>query len=602
MSTKYKEKSKIAKEKKYSDNEEEERENLEARKTEIQLDAIPVNGFYKTECFSKGSIMVCKDRNQLMTMIKTMCSNDNTIVRGVLKHGLMCIFHCYFANIHKYMRFPSFAPETPCPFRMVWCARKNKSHLTEFYCKEINPYHNHPQFTQSEIERFTDNSSMPANIKDEIMQLYKQGFDQLNIYAALKESYPNLNLTHKAINVFIEGENRKTRLAMTYQEVILRNIAEDGMTIINNPKKERIFVTSKDRVLTWNSMADILFIETSQQIHPYFGSCILILTVDKHGANCLLAASFSKEAKEDNYLWAFNKFKAQGFLDPLTILTDSNGIQYSAIKECFPSSTILFSFMMLAKSADLDVPRKGRFIASKLATLIKTDTEQELTEIWLKLMTDFPHLLSNEKLLQIYDQKEQWAKYSTSNFFTAGLCNNKRLKCMETCTKEILKSVKRDLNIKIFSQYEYMSKKDEGAISVKNVSLKNVRILEELLLHVNGVQFIFTDYCILRVLTAIKDLEYCSLCSIVEDDIVEIGDASGKQIKIFEVNLDFHLCTCKRTMKYGIPCTHMLYVCRGRKVNLFQYILENTSKRWLLSENVGLTNEQLLEKAVKMQK
>jgi len=51
-----------------------------------------------------------------------------------------------------------------------------------------------------------------------------------------------------------------------------------------------------------------------------------------------------------------------------------------------------------------------------------------------------------------------------------------------------------------------------------------------------------------------------------------------------------------KTNKYGIPCAHLFVGAEVKKINLIEFIVNNTSRRWLLIENWEVSNKDILKR------
>ncbi|CAG9328276.1 unnamed protein product [Blepharisma stoltei] len=557
--------------------------------------------FYNITCFAKGSIIVCQNREQLITQVISVCDRqENSIIR-TKKHfnGRSCRFVCYFSITRKYDKFPSITPESLCPFKMVWNGRKREDGQYEFYCRSINPYHNHPRPNDNDCKSFESHTVLPEFVKEEIGQFYQQGFSRSEIFNAIQQSYPSLKMSSKVLRSCLSSRTGLWKSRMNYDDIVKRNIAEDGIILINNPKKQRIFITTKEKLALWNSLKDILLIETNGKLHPFFKASMLMLTVDRNGINSIIAIALLKEDNEENYDWTFNLFKNQGFTEPQTIITDSIKTQYDSMKENFPNSTILFSLQHYAHSCNLGIGRKGPFITYKLINVFRAETEEDLLTVWNNLLSEYPSLQNCEEYLDFFNYRDQWAKYSVWNFFTAGLLTRKRSKSMFTIKKEINKVIEREGKLKMFSQYENLCKADEETSSVKHISVKKIGALEDVAANVKGIEKLYTQYCLLRVYVALKCLWQIFPRTNLDDEIIIVDDRSWRVSKLFEIHWEYRLCTCKRMIKHGIPCSHLLFMCRRKNKNIVEFIIEHTAKRWLLPEHDGKTDKELLGIAIK---
>ncbi|CAG9328275.1 unnamed protein product [Blepharisma stoltei] len=546
---------------------------------------------YVTECFYVGSVITCKNLPDLKFAIASTCAKeDNTIARIIRSHKNRFDWVCYFSVPHKNEKFPHLAPSSLCPFTMNWVPRNKNENYLEYYCRKMVPNHNHPRLTTSNLQEIPRSVCLSNDIKVYALTLYQEGFTPKRIYEKIVEKHPDIMFNYRKIKDFVKYECQKKKMAMTYEDIIKNHIKTPDTIIESEPKTERFFATTTEKIYIWNNMKDIMFISTSYNIYSYFNFTILMVTVDSWGNNNLIALTLARIGNELSYSWAFKKFKKLGLVDPEIIVMDSEPVLYNCLKKCFPQTKILFSVLHVLERLHGIFSNDWTIIREKMIGIYKAESEPEIIKKFSEMVDEIPVTARNNELENLMIKRKKWTKYWTCNYFLAGLHSKRRIRNVEVLLKAINSLLKKEAKFNIFKEFEDMQ-------TSNNTKISNFEKPEVVLglKGINGLQNLYTDFCIQKILRSLNGMENCEIKSELGENFIYVEDDRHFCKEEFEIDVNAASCNCNKTIKYKIPCCHLLFTCKKIKGDLLPFIVTNTSRRWLLPQNWNKSDAEIFQ-------
>lgn len=97
---------------------------------------------------------------------------------------------------------------------------------------------------------------------------------------------------------------------------------------------------------------------------------------------------------------------------------------------------------------------------------------------------------------------------------------------------------------------------------------------------INQLKSEVTEYALLKIAKNYRSIEFLNLKSNQSRDNLIIKDRSDAKCEIaYCVNLITNLCDCFFLSKYNIPCRHLLFVWKIKKLDISDHIRRSINPR-----------------------
>ncbi|KAL9441421.1 hypothetical protein AB3S75_019998 [Citrus x aurantiifolia] len=271
--------------------------------------------------------------------------------------------------------------------------------------------------------------------------------------------------------------------------------------------------------------------------------------------------------------------------DPKMIITDQDPAMAKAISLAFPFTFhrfciwhILNKFSeRLSKTVHMENYRHFH------KCIWESNTVEEFDALW-KDVIDKEKLTENEWLQGVYEIRSKWVPAYVNHVFSAGMSSSQRAESNHAIFKRYVSKTNSLLDF-AFRVNRALSQQRHEELIVDNKDL-NERPMLRLPLQIEKqiseiytckIFYIFQDELwnsLLHAIELVRENEDCLVYNIVnqEDGVSKVFEV------LYDKNLDFVSCICKKFESEGITCTHMLALFKKLQTSFMPniYIL----KRW----------------------
>ncbi|CAG9312068.1 unnamed protein product [Blepharisma stoltei] len=188
-----------------------------------------------------------------------------------------------------------------------------------------------------------------------------------------------------------------------------------------------------------------------------------------------------------------------------------------------------------------------------------------------------------------------WQKLSVNEMFTAGILITSRVEGMHAKLKGIMKTIKRNSDIKIFTAFESIASREDEKIMLKEYEqTKNTTFTINTM---EAIGKLYSNHCLKHYQNSINGIKATFLEDNRDDDqrwkVLNKIPKLSKEEYIIKKSLKY---TCRKYEKYKILYNHLLFIYKITGRNIIELIIENTARRWLLPSVSDETNNELFKR------
>ncbi|XP_074574037.1 protein FAR1-RELATED SEQUENCE 5-like [Curcuma longa] len=330
---------------------------------------------------------------------------------------------------------------------------------------------------------------------------------------------------------------------------------------------------------SYYTFGDVLVFDVTYRTNKFKMPFAPFVGVNHHYQSILFGGALLEDEKEETFVWLFTQFLRCMFNKvPISIITDQDGAICNAVKRVFPNTCHRFCSWHIRKhmvehlqSETLRFPNFN----SDLKEVLKSRTINDFERRWATLYDRYEISAGSRSWLdRMYHLRQHWAKAFLKDVFFAGMTTSGRCESIHSFFDGFVNS--NTTLDKFVLQYD-------SAISSRRQAEEDADFKTSNTVPSSNDTHPFVVKAG-KFYTAIMNGKFlrewhlaANACT--HETLEKSGVTTSYQVGAFSVpmehwhRVDFNVvepsistCTCARMETFGIPCRHILYIFKKKKV------------------------------------
>ncbi|XP_057431820.1 protein FAR1-RELATED SEQUENCE 5-like [Lotus japonicus] len=321
---------------------------------------------------------------------------------------------------------------------------------------------------------------------------------------------------------------------------------------------------SRDNYLLFG---DVLAFDATYKKNKYKRPLVIFSGVNHHNQTIIFAAALVSNEKEETYVWLLhNLLDAMRGKAPVSVITDGDPAMKNAIKSVFPNAHHRLCAWHLLRNAVSNVA-EPKFVQMFSRCMLWDLEIVEFEERWAQMVIECG-CEENVWVHDLYERKKMWAAAYMRGEFFAGFRTTSRVEGLHAQVGKFVDSW-NNLTDFMHNFFRYMSYQRQRELEadfasmhgdhVPQIQLK--RLEKSASNHYTNNIFRLVSKglhrCLMLKVSLFKETSTCIICFVSRFSL-----SSRKwNVTLSKTTSEFK-CSCMRMESYGIPCDHILAVCR----------------------------------------
>ncbi|KAM7518863.1 hypothetical protein LguiB_017825 [Lonicera macranthoides] len=335
---------------------------------------------------------------------------------------------------------------------------------------------------------------------------------------------------------------------------------------------------------------DVLIFDITYNTNRYGLIFATIMGVNNHGKTIVFACAFLNKESIDSFVWLFNQFlKSMSGSAPKMIITDQHPAMTKAISIVLPNTFHGYSswHILMKFSEKIDATKYSIYYKEFSACIWNSESPEEFDSEWESLI-ERSGLQGNTWLQEMYDLRSRWIPAYVNHNFSAGMLSSQQAESGYAFFKEFV-SMNNSL-------VDFVVWFDRGLVCLRNEELianhkdtnekPKIRINHNFLAQMADI---YTHEMFYKFQDELCESFRYKFQFVRESDNHRVYQIQKRNVEtskvreiLYEKDLDFASCSCKKFASTGILCRHIhAYLAKFHDLGMMpdKYIL----KRWTKS-------------------
>ncbi|WCJ25499.1 FAR1-related sequence 5 [Euphorbia peplus] len=480
---------------------------------------------------------------------------------------------------------------------------RNKNHM--FTVKTFTEEHNHSLLTPTKtpfLRSHRQVSSVAKSLSEQMSTVNIPTHQQYNFLQVQAGGMENVGCTQKDLY----NHKTKERLKLKghdgdmFHEYFESEVTKNPSFYFkidadDNKKITRCFWADATMRRSYGFYNDVIIFDTTYNTNRYGMIFAPILGVNNHRQTIVFACALLNGEHCDNFVWLFKQFlKAMPSDAPKMIITDQDPAMTLAISKTLPNTLHRYCIWhIVSKFSEKIGAKKYATLDGKFHDCIwNSESPEEFDLKWTELVTE-GGLNKNEWLKHIYQIRSKWIPAYVNHVFSANMSSSQRAETNHAFFKKYINKSNSLFDFMVrFGRGLVKQRHGELVADIKDMNEKpkikmNHDFLDHMVdLYTNEIYYIFEDemwVCLKYKIELISETENQQMFTVKRNDG---GDSRGRKV-LYNKELNFASCSCKKFESFGIPCRHILsYLVKCQDfVKLPDQYIQN---RWTKEAKAGV--------------